>query len=157
MAFGSEHPLDVLLSLHPIHYNNMASQAYTYILTPAAYTIPLLHAARNTAHTVLGIFLGSVDESTRQIIIQDAIPLLHHYASLSPIAEAGLTLLEEEARGRGLRLVGLYVAHEGQVNGLGRVGERILDGLKGGFDGVLGFTVSTTLLYTSLHYVGKVS
>lgn len=147
----------------PLHQtsSNMSGSTYTYTLTGNAYTIPLLHAARYTAHTVLGIFLGTIDETTRRVIIQDAIPLLHHYTSLSPVAEAGLTLIEEEAKGKGLKLVGLYVAHEGSVNGLGRVGERILEGLKVGFEGVVGLTVSlltplrsTRLMNSTCLYLG---
>ena len=41
----------------------MSSQtSYTYTVSSLAYTLPLLHAARYLSHTVIGIFLGRVEQ-----------------------------------------------------------------------------------------------
>ena len=118
----------------------MSATPYTYTLSPLAYALPLLHAARYTSNTVLGLLLGSVNGS--EVVIDDALPLLHNYTSLSPMAEVGLSLAQEEAKRRGGTVVGVYVVHELEVTGLGRVGERILEGLKKGLEGAIGMTVS---------------
>jgi hypothetical protein len=120
----------------------MSGPSHSYTLSAHAYSLPLLHAARYTSNTVLGIFLGTIDPSTRSITVSSAIPLLHHYTSLSPVAEAGISLIQAEAERVGKKLVGLYVAHEGPTSGLGRVGERVLEGLREDFDGAFGLVVS---------------
>lgn len=118
------------------------STSTTYSLDSLAYALPILHAARYPSYTVLGLFLGSLNPSG-DVIVEDAVPLLHHYTSLTPMAEAGLSLVRAEAKSRGLSLVGLYVIYEGEVTGLGRVGERVLQELKKDFEGAIGFTVSS--------------
>jgi hypothetical protein len=136
------------------------SSSTSYTLSPEAYALPLLHAARYTSYTVLGLFLGSLDQSTGEVTIKDAIPLLHHYTSLTPMAEAGLSLVRAKSITRDLKIVGLYVIYDGEVTGLGRVGERVLQELKKDFDSAIGFTVShayTTSSYTSSRYQAKSS
>lgn len=123
----------------PTNTAKMSATSYTYTLTPLAYALPLLHAARHTSSTVLGLLLGSV--AANEVVIDDAIPLLHNYTFLSPMAEVGLSLAQEEAKRQGSKVVGVYVVHEMEVSGLGRAGERILDGLKKGFEGAIGLMV----------------
>ena len=114
---------------------------FTYTLTAQAYTIPLLHAAHHLS-TVLGIFLGSIPStSTSHIVIEDAIPLIHHYTSLTPMTEIALELADAYARERGLQVVGMYLAPENGT-GLGRVGEKVLLALKERFEGSFGMVVS---------------
>ena len=113
----------------------------TYTLTAQAYTIPLLHAAHHLS-TVLGIFLGSFSSSsTSHIIVEDAIPLIHHYTSLTPMTEIALELADAYAQERGMQVVGMYLAMESGT-GLGRVGEKVLLALKERFEGSFGMVVS---------------
>ena len=120
--------------------------SYTFTLTPLAYTLPLLHAARHLS-TVLGIFLGrsspspSSSSSASEIIIEDAIPLIHHYTSLSPMTEVALEMAELYAEERGLSVVGVYLAPE-SATGLGRVGEKVLGAIREKFDGAFGMVVN---------------
>ena len=127
------------------------------------YAMPLLHAAKYHSDTVIGVLLapnpaaeGSSTGSTTpaQIHITDAIPLLHHYTSLSPMAEAALDLCEVEAKGRGLVLAGVYVAHASDAEvGLGRPAERILEGIRGSFPAAIGVYVSRVVIPLSARHV----
>lgn len=60
-----------------------------YTLSTLAYVKVLLHAAKYPSSTVVGIFTG--EKGTNQI--SNVIPLLHHWAELSPMMEAGLQLV----------------------------------------------------------------
>ncbi|WVQ80174.1 hypothetical protein IAT38_002279 [Cryptococcus sp. DSM 104549] len=123
----------------------MASSAFTYTLTPLSYSLPILHAAAHPSSTVLGVFLSSSPVSSTSISIEDALPLLHVYTALSPMMEAGLSLAEEYAKGKGMRVVGLYVAREDE-GGLGRVGERVLGVLREKFAGSFGLSLDNDRL-----------
>jgi len=121
---------------------------YAFTLTPLAYTIPILHAAHHLS-TVLGVFLGRVSPSSSKVIIEEAIPLIHHYTSLSPMTEIALELAEAYAQEKGLRVVGMYLA-PASGTGLGRVGEKVLGALRERFDGAFGMAVSFHLTLKSL-------
>jgi hypothetical protein len=106
----------------------------TYTLTPLAYALPILHSAQYPSSTTLGLFLANGTDTD----ITDAIPLQHLNTSLSPYTELGLELVTAHAESKGLKVVGMYVAHEnekGQVAGLGRIGEKILTKLGAGAGG----------------------
>ena len=102
-----------------------------YSISPRAYLKVILHAAKWHG-TVTGLLVGTYDPSSRAIVIQDAIPLLHHWTDLSPMMEAGLQLVrplprltgctradlalaqaEIHAKAQGFVFLGLYVANEG--------------------------------------------
>jgi len=102
----------------------------TYTLTPTAYALSILHSALHPSSTTIGLFLASSSEIT------EAIPLQHVNTSLSPYTELGLELASTYAEGKGLKIVGMYIAHEAETKGLGRIGERILAKV-GGFGVVL--------------------
>lgn len=106
----------------------MSSPSYT--LTPVAYALPILHSALHPSSTTTGLFLGSSTEIT------EVVPLQHINTSLSPYTELGLELASAYAEGKGLKIVGIYIAHEAEGKGLGRIGERILAKV-GGFGVVL--------------------
>jgi hypothetical protein len=106
----------------------MSSPSYT--LSAQAYALPILHAALHPSSTCLGLFLGSSTEIT------EVVPLQHINTSLSPYTELGLELATTYAEGKGLKVLGMYIAHEAEAKGLGRVGERILAKV-GGFGVVL--------------------
>lgn len=95
----------------------------TYSLSPAAYTLPLLHAAAHPSATVSGVLLGTVSGSS--VSLTDAIPLIHRYAALSPTTELGIDLAKASAAKEGKAVLGYYVAREGGENTLGRVDERV--------------------------------
>ena len=116
--------------------------AHQYQLSPLAYIIPLSHAAKHLSHTVMGVFLGdSSPSSSSQIIISDAIPLIHRYNSLSPMPELALEMVETYAQERGSNVVGIYEASE-ESNAMSRIGERLLRMLRARYDGAFGLTVS---------------
>jgi hypothetical protein len=104
----------------------MPGPSPSYTLTPQAYAIPILHSALHPSSTTLGLFLATSTEITT------SIPLQHINTSLSPYTELGLELATAYAESKGLKVVGMYIAHEDKVAGLGRVGEKILGKLGGG-------------------------
>ena len=106
----------------------MSSPDYT--LSARAYALPVLHAAAHPSSTTTGLFLGSATQIT------EALPLQHINTTLSPYTELGLELATTYAEGKGLKIVGMYIAHEADVKGLGRIGERILAKV-GGFGVVI--------------------
>ncbi|KAL8287659.1 hypothetical protein RQP46_003517 [Phenoliferia psychrophenolica] len=83
-----------------------------YSITPLAYLKVILHAAKWHG-TVTGLLVGTYDAATKNAVVQDAIPLLHHWTDLSPMMEAGLQLAEIHAKAQGQIFLGLYVANEG--------------------------------------------
>ncbi|GAA6047271.1 hypothetical protein JCM3770_001860 [Rhodotorula araucariae] len=84
----------------------------SYTLSPLAYLKVVLHAACYPSSTVVGVVVGTVDDaSTGACTVSDAVPLLHHWTSLSPAMESGLALAEIHARNQGQVLLGLYVAN----------------------------------------------
>ncbi|ODN90814.1 hypothetical protein L198_06131 [Cryptococcus wingfieldii CBS 7118] len=116
------------------------SSPYTYTLSPQVYALPILHAAAHPSHTTLGLLLSSSSMSDKEQTIDHAVPVLHNYASLSMVMEAALALVEEWGKGKGKRVVGVYVARE-DGEGLGRVGERILAALRTKWDGAFGLVL----------------
>lgn len=64
----------------------------SYSISPLAYLKVILHAAKWHG-TVTGLLVGTFDSTTKAAVIQDAIPLLHHWTDLSPMMEAGLQLV----------------------------------------------------------------
>lgn len=69
----------------------MASASYT-IASEAYYKI-FFHAAKHPHTPVNGVLLGTLDASRPEVTICDAVPLLHHWTSLSPMMEIGLDLV----------------------------------------------------------------
>jgi len=102
----------------------------TYTLSPIAYALPILHSALHPSSTTIGLFLASSSDIT------EVVPLQHVNTNLSPYTELGLELATTYADGKGLKIVGMYIAHESETKGLGRIGERILAKV-GGFGVVL--------------------
>lgn len=122
------------------------SSSYTYTISPLAYSIPLLHAAKNLSKTVIGVFLApTLSGTSTSVSVEQCVPILHNYTSLSPMLEAGLELVSEKARKGGLEVVGFYIGYEGNTDGLGRIGERIMSALQRETNlsqGVFGMVVS---------------
>lgn len=64
----------------------------TYTIAHQAYLRVALHAAKYPHKQVNGVLLGN-ETSSGAVQISDAIPLLHHWTSLSPSMEIGLNLV----------------------------------------------------------------
>ncbi|KAF7298877.1 MPN domain-containing protein [Mycena indigotica] len=111
-----------------------------YTVDPQAYFKVIFHAAKHPHLPVNGVLLGKEEGSTVSIV--DAIPLLHHWTSLSPMMEIGLDLAGRHAESAGLSLVGYYQACERvEDKSLAPVGERVASKLQEGFKNTVAFVV----------------
>lgn len=68
-----------------------------YTVSSRAYYKIFFHAAKHPHKPVNGILLGN-ENSDNTVEIVDAVPLLHHWTSLSPMMEIGLDLVGIAAR-----------------------------------------------------------
>lgn len=76
--------------------------------------------------------------------VTEVVPLQHVHTTLSPYTELGLEMVDKYAEGKGMRVVGMYIAREGG-EGLGRTGEKILGKLKENYAGAFALEVSCIL------------
>ncbi|KAJ3786735.1 hypothetical protein GGU10DRAFT_350850 [Lentinula aff. detonsa] len=103
-----------------------------YTVGELAYLKIFFHAAKHPHLQVNGVLLGKKVSETVEII--DAVPLLHHWTSLSPMMEIGLDLARRHAESLELQLVGYYQACERlDDTALAPVGERVASKVKEGF------------------------
>ena len=67
----------------------------SYLIFPDAYYKIYFHAAKHPHKPVNGVLIGKQDppRAGGAVSIVDAIPLLHHWTSLSPMMEIGLDLV----------------------------------------------------------------
>lgn len=63
----------------------------SYSLSENAYLKIFFHAAKHPHLPVNGVLLGR--QISDVVVIEDVIPLLHHWTSLSPMMEIGLDLV----------------------------------------------------------------
>ena len=63
-----------------------------YIINKEAYLKIILHACKYPSSTVNGVLLAQEEpeDKSSKIIIADAIPLFHHWNTLTPMLEVGL-------------------------------------------------------------------
>ena len=137
----------------------------TYTVSNRAYIKIFFHAAKHPQRSVNGVLLGKAEASG--VVIEDAVPLLHHWTSLSPMMEIGLDLVsntkgvafhasdlllhvprkaEQYADSQGLKLVGYYQACERLDDAaLAPVGEKVAEKIKAGFDKAIAFVVCLVL------------
>ncbi|KAF5391218.1 hypothetical protein D9757_003055 [Collybiopsis confluens] len=112
-----------------------------YTLGPAVYLKIFFHAAKHPHTQVNGVLLGRKTANTVEII--DAIPLLHHWTSLSPMMEIGLDLAGKHAESLQLQLVGYYQACERlDDTALAPVGEKVASRIKEGFGDAVAFVIN---------------
>ncbi|WFD32214.1 hypothetical protein MSPP1_003257 [Malassezia sp. CBS 17886] len=71
----------------------------------SAYRKLLLHAAKYPAATVTGVLVGARGAT---VVVEDAIPLTHHWETLSPMTEAALALINAHLHGTGRVVLGVY-------------------------------------------------
>ena len=64
----------------------------SYTIAHEAYLKVIFHAAKHPHLPVNGVLLGK-NSSSDKVFIEDAIPLLHHWTSLSPMMEISLDLV----------------------------------------------------------------
>ncbi|KAF9241173.1 Metallo-dependent hydrolase [Melanogaster broomeanus] len=111
-----------------------------YSILDKAYVKIFLHAAKHPHKPVNGVLLGKL--SSGVVIIQDVIPLLHHWTSLSPMMEIGLDLAKGHAESVDLSLVGYYQACERiDDTALAPVGERVAGQLRSQFSDAIAFVI----------------
>jgi hypothetical protein len=136
---------------------NMAS----YTVSHRAYVKVFLHAAKHPHKPVNGVLLGKLTGSNT-VTIEDAIPLLHHWTSLSPMMEIGLDLVgfmtitgidrhseishvnkaRTHAEATGCLLVGYYQACERlDEKALEPVGEKVASKIRDSFQHAVAFVV----------------
>ena len=90
-------------SLGYIRINLLASlvlrMSPAYTIGPEAYYKIFFHAAKHPHKSVNGVLLGTQDPQHpgSAVEIADAVPLLHHWTSLSPMMEIGLDLVRSFA------------------------------------------------------------
>ncbi|VDC04522.1 unnamed protein product [Peniophora sp. CBMAI 1063] len=114
----------------------------SYTLSDIAYAKILVHALKHPHARVNGVLLGT--GKGKDVTISDAVPLLHHWTSLSPMMEIGLDITRNHAADRGLSIVGYYQAMEyvdANAATLGPVGERVVEKIKEGFADALAIVI----------------
>ncbi|KAI6041394.1 Metallo-dependent hydrolase, partial [Pisolithus marmoratus] len=112
----------------------------SYALSHKAYVKIFLHAAKHPHRPVNGVLVGNL--SSGVVDIQDVIPLLHHWTSLSPMMEIGLDLAKGHAESLGLALVGYYQACErADDRALAPVGERVAQQIRNQFNDAVAFVI----------------
>ncbi|KAF9553878.1 UPF0172-domain-containing protein [Agrocybe pediades] len=126
----------------------MSTTAYT--ISPEAYYKVYFHAAKHPHLPVNGVLLGTKDSQNNSVIVQDSIPLLHHWTSLSPMMEIGLDLAFQHAKSSGLHVVGYYQACERlDDTSLAPVGEKVASKVKAYFEDAVAFIIDNRKLGTT--------
>jgi ER membrane protein complex subunit 8/9 len=141
-----------------------SEKSVSYTLSNQAYLKIILHAAKYPHRSVNGVLLGNLSGSG--VVIDDSIPLLHHWTSLSPMMEVGLDLVsflvpclvlmhrpvdrndkaQTHAAVVGLKLVGYYQACSRiDDTSLAPVGEKVAERVRGGFKDAVAFVVRFSL------------
>ncbi|KDQ62525.1 hypothetical protein JAAARDRAFT_30427 [Jaapia argillacea MUCL 33604] len=113
----------------------------SYTVSHQAYLKVILHSTKYPHKAVNGVLLGSLSGS-RHVEIKDAVPLLHHWTSLSPMMEIGFDLARSYAQSQGLQVVGYYQACERlDDTALAPVGETLAGKIKEHFQDAVAFVV----------------
>ncbi|KAG6909424.1 hypothetical protein DXG01_000577 [Tephrocybe rancida] len=119
----------------------------SYTFSETAYFKVFFHAAKHPHKPVNGVLLGK--KSGGDVVIEDAVPLLHHWTSLSPMMEIGLDLATQYADSVGLKLVGYYQASDRlDDTSLVPVGEKVAGKIKSGFSDAVAFVIDGDKLGT---------
>ncbi|PPQ86319.1 hypothetical protein CVT25_005620 [Psilocybe cyanescens] len=122
----------------------------SYVILPEAYYKLFFHAAKHPHQPVNGVFLGTQNGVEGAVIIQDTVPLLHHWTSLSPMMEIGLDLATQHAQTSGLKVVGYYQGCERvDDTSLAPVGEKVASRIRTGFEDAVAFVIDGQKIGTS--------
>ncbi|OAX38768.1 Metallo-dependent hydrolase [Rhizopogon vinicolor AM-OR11-026] len=112
----------------------------SYSLSENAYLKIFFHAAKHPHLPVNGVLLGR--RTSDAVVIEDVIPLLHHWTSLSPMMEIGLDLAKGHAEAQEMTLVGYYQASEKlDDTALAPVGERVAQKIRDQFSDAVAFVI----------------
>ncbi|CAO3664966.1 unnamed protein product [Umbelopsis ramanniana] len=88
-----------------------------YTVNERAYALPLLHAAKYPSSEVCGILLADATSSDSETVnITRAVPLFHHWTTLTPMLEVALQQVDLYATKNKLEIVGWYVANENNTD-----------------------------------------
>ncbi|KAG1745902.1 Metallo-dependent hydrolase [Suillus paluster] len=119
----------------------------SYSLSENAYLKIFFHAAKHPHLPVNGVLLGR--QTSDVVVIEDVIPLLHHWTSLSPMMEIGLDLAKGHAEAQNMTLVGYYQASERlDDTALAPVGERVAQKIRDQFNDAVAFVIDGDKLGT---------
>ncbi|KAG6819865.1 hypothetical protein H0H93_007850 [Arthromyces matolae] len=148
----------------------LKGESMSYTIADSAYFKIFFHAAKHPHKPVNGVLLGKKVDGV--VLIEDAIPLLHHWTSLSPMMEIGLDLVcrpdfslteffsklnptiyvlkaNQYSKSVDLTLVGYYQAGQRlDEASLVPVGEKIVAKLKEGFSDSVAFVIDGDKLGT---------
>ncbi|KAF9453105.1 UPF0172-domain-containing protein [Macrolepiota fuliginosa MF-IS2] len=118
--------------------------ATNYTITAPAYIKLFFHLAKHPHQRANGVLIGR-ELPNGSVEATDAIPLLHHWTSLSPMMEIGLDLAGQYAESVGLQVVGYYQACErSEDTSLFPVGEKIASRIKQKFNGAVAFVLDAS-------------
>jgi len=122
-----------------------------YIINKEAYLKIILHACKHPSRTVNGVLLAQEesdkDNSSNKIIIVDAVPLFHHWNTLTPMLEVGLQQINIYANEKNLNVVGYYHANERvDDNKLPPFGQKIASKIQESFNNAISLLVQNTKL-----------
>ncbi|KAI0065209.1 UPF0172-domain-containing protein [Artomyces pyxidatus] len=125
----------------------MSNSTTTYAFSDVAYTKLVLHALKHPHAAVNGVLLGRPASTARTVDVVDAIPLQHHWVTLSPAMEMGLEQARSHAASLGLVLVGFYQASDRVSDTtLSLVGERVASKLKEAFSDAVAVVIGGSRL-----------
>ncbi|TFK69556.1 UPF0172-domain-containing protein [Pluteus cervinus] len=120
----------------------------SYTITAPAYFKLFFHISKHPHRQVNGVLLGK-EESPGKITVEDAIPLLHNWTSLSPMMEIGLDMATQYAASSGQKIVAYYQASERlDDTALAPVGEKVASKIKDGFPQAVAFVLDGDKLGT---------
>lgn len=85
----------------------MAMTTQSTEVAPLAYRKIVYHSAKYMSSTVIGILVGTTRER-----VEDVIPFVHHWHTLSPMTEAGMALVEAHTAKHHQQILGLYEVPE---------------------------------------------
>ncbi|ORZ07632.1 hypothetical protein BCR42DRAFT_425901 [Absidia repens] len=74
------------------------------------YALPLLHASKYPSSQVCGLLLGTMEKDKIATVVT-AVPLFHHWTTLTPMLDMALQQVEQYAEKKQLQIVGWYQAN----------------------------------------------
>ncbi|KAG9299184.1 hypothetical protein G9A89_013832 [Geosiphon pyriformis] len=127
------------------------SPPVAYVISTKAYQKLILHASKHPSATVNGVLLGSYTSSDAgnddTVAITDAVPLFHHWTTLTPMLEVGLQQVDIYAAHHKLRIVGYYHANaQAADKSLPGIGMKIASKIRESFTDAIALVVQNTKL-----------
>jgi len=122
------------------------SPSTQYTISTKAYAKIVLHASKHPYVTVNGLLIGN-NGTNDGVEVTDAVPLFHHWTTLTPMLEVGLQQVDSYAAKQKQRIVGYYHANE-SVNdkSLPAFGAKIITKIRESFSDAIALVVLNTKL-----------